>query len=206
MSEISGQGPGAGDECPGDEGAGDREDEQGGSGHDGETRRSHDIRTVRVTNSGCGSSGPQCRDCVRVRAESGVGGPQVFHSGSGSGFSRQPSSDRRIRPTEVRSRVASLPVHVSETSLRPVSLRVGRNSREQRGTGDPSGSRRTAPTMKRASGRATHDRGKCIHESLHSPFTPSRPRNASAGTLARFARGCDFQGSNPGTYSWLTES
>ena len=31
------------------------------------------------------------------------------------------------RPQGVRSRVASLPVHVSETSLRSVSLRVGRD-------------------------------------------------------------------------------
>ena len=70
MSEIPGQGPGAGDECPGDEGAGDREGEQGDSGHDGETRRSHGIRTVQLTDSSCGPPGPHCRDCVRVRAES----------------------------------------------------------------------------------------------------------------------------------------
>ena len=93
-----------------------------------------------------------------------------------------------VRRDPTRS-ACGTPAHtIRDAPYGRVSLCAVRDSREQRGTGGPSGSRRTAPTTKRARGRTGHDLGSALagHDvprSRRQGLHYVRPHYAPSGTL-----------------------
>ena len=228
MSEIPGQGPGADDEGPGDECAGDREDEQDDAGNDGQTRGSHGIRTARRTDSGCGSPGSATYvAALEFVGSPGVGGADGSSPGSVSagvlarsevpavpraiGALRRGWSERKVgqRTTAGGASAGRFALRSRLRVLTPFSLttrRPGLSKREAfarverpRGVSREFNRRKTVASLARGSAICSR-RPEADVRTVRGTYCPSLLAQFEAlpPVVPHAVRRCDFQGPNPG--------